>query len=75
MKLVNGKNQFAAVTTTGDVYIWVPPIDIKYADSWQLNVFPQSLPRKVWSVRKKFMAAKDVAIGIDSSVLICTESG
>jgi alpha-tubulin suppressor-like RCC1 family protein len=74
-KITSGKNQFAAISRSGDVYMWVPPIDIKYADAWQMDVLPQKHPRKVWSVRKRFLTARDVAIGIDSSLLVCTESG
>ncbi|EPQ30341.1 uncharacterized protein PFL1_01867 [Pseudozyma flocculosa PF-1] len=37
----------------------------------------QSAPRPqlVWSVRKKFTAVRDVAIGSDGSIILCTESG
>ncbi|KAJ1033015.1 hypothetical protein NDA16_000294 [Ustilago loliicola] len=32
-------------------------------------------PQLLWSVRKKFTAVRDVAIGADGSVILCTESG
>lgn len=32
-------------------------------------------PQLVWSVRKRFTAVRDVAIGSDGSIILCTESG
>ncbi|KAJ3085711.1 hypothetical protein HK102_013898, partial [Quaeritorhiza haematococci] len=76
-KIVSGNHQFAALTSAGDVFLWSPPekSGSEYADSWQQQNFPQKRPKKVWSVRKKHLAARDVAIGIDSCILICTSSG
>lgn len=34
-----------------------------------------STPQKVWSLRKGHMAVRDVAVGQDSSIIICTEAG
>ncbi|EKM81534.1 hypothetical protein AGABI1DRAFT_54346, partial [Agaricus bisporus var. burnettii JB137-S8] len=31
--------------------------------------------QRVWALRKKFSAVKDVALGADGSIIICTESG
>lgn len=38
-------------------------------------VMPLEVPQKVWSVQKSFMTAVDIAIGIDSTLLVCTKSG
>ncbi|KAI8822393.1 uncharacterized protein EV422DRAFT_396866 [Fimicolochytrium jonesii] len=73
-KIVSGNHQFAALTTSGDVFLWSPP-EPEFADTWQQQSFPQKRPRKVWSVRKKHFAARDVAIGIDSTLIIRTDSG
>ncbi|KAI0071191.1 hypothetical protein K474DRAFT_1776321 [Panus rudis PR-1116 ss-1] len=32
-------------------------------------------PQRVWALRKQFSAVKDVALGADGSIIICTESG
>ncbi|KAG5636401.1 hypothetical protein H0H81_008175 [Sphagnurus paluster] len=32
-------------------------------------------PQRVWALRKKFSAVKDVALGSDGSIIVCTESG
>ena len=34
-----------------------------------------SSPQKIWSLRKDHMAVRDVAVGEDGSILICTDSG
>lgn len=34
-----------------------------------------STPQKVWALRKDHMAVRDVAVGQDSSIIICTEAG
>lgn len=34
-----------------------------------------SAPQKVWSLRKDHMAVRDVAVGQDGSIIVCTESG
>lgn len=34
-----------------------------------------STPQKVWAPRKGYMAARDVAVGQDNSIIICTEAG
>ncbi|KAI8928109.1 hypothetical protein BC831DRAFT_449843 [Entophlyctis helioformis] len=73
-KLVTGNHQYAALLTSGDVYMWSPP-DPQYRDSWQQLNFPQRRPRLVWSVRKKHLAARDVGVGIDSSIIVGTDSG
>ncbi|TPX31946.1 hypothetical protein SmJEL517_g04867 [Synchytrium microbalum] len=80
VKIVGGSNQhpgahlFAGVSSSGDVFMWSPP-DKVYADTWQQVTFPQRRPKRVWRTRKKHLAARDVAIGIDSNLLVRTESG
>ncbi|KAJ8330053.1 hypothetical protein QVD99_003207 [Batrachochytrium dendrobatidis] len=74
VKIVSGNHQYAALMSTGDVYMWSPP-ESRFQDSWQQVNFPQQRPKLVWSVRKKFMAAHDVDIGVDSSIIIGTVSG
>ncbi|KND02644.1 uncharacterized protein SPPG_01731 [Spizellomyces punctatus DAOM BR117] len=73
-KIVSGNHQFAALTSAGDVFLWSPP-EKQFAETWQHLTFPQRRPKKVWSVRKKHLAARDVAVGIDSSIIIRTDSG
>ncbi|KAJ3016805.1 hypothetical protein HKX48_003869 [Thoreauomyces humboldtii] len=73
-KIVSGNHQFAALASSGDVFVWSPP-EAQFQETWQQQAFPQKKPKKVWSVRKKHLAARDVAIGIDSSLIIRTDNG
>lgn len=73
-KLVSGNHMFAALLSTGDVYMWSPPHK-RYANTWQQQLFPQRQPKLVWSVRKKHLAARNIAIGISSTLLIGTDDG
>ncbi|KAJ3178165.1 hypothetical protein HDU87_003717 [Geranomyces variabilis] len=73
--IVSGNHQFAALTTAGDVFMWSPPEPAQFADTWQQKNFTQKRPKRGWSARKKHLVARDVAIGIDSSLIIRTESG
>ncbi|ORY44469.1 RCC1/BLIP-II protein [Rhizoclosmatium globosum] len=78
IKIVSGNHQFAALSKEGDVFLWSPPVGAEgeaYKNSWQQVTFPQSKPKRIWTARKLAMAAKDVAIGIDSCILVVTESG
>ncbi|KAI8903295.1 regulator of chromosome condensation 1/beta-lactamase-inhibitor protein II, partial [Gorgonomyces haynaldii] len=53
IKIVSGNHQFGCLMSTGDVYMWSPP-EKQYQDTWQQQYFPQSKPRRVWSVKKKY---------------------
>ena len=53
--------------------MWVPPSK-EWADTWEQKNLPQKRPVRIWSGKKKFLKAVDVAIGIDSSVAIVAES-
>ena len=80
VKIVGGSNQhpgahlFAGLSSSGDVFMWSPP-DKVYSDTWQQVTFPQKRPKRVWKTRRKHLAARDIAIGIDSNLLVRTESG
>ncbi|KAJ3096126.1 hypothetical protein HDU97_006205 [Phlyctochytrium planicorne] len=74
-KLVSGNHQFAVITSYGDVFLWSPPEDKEFTDSWQHKTFPQSSPRRIWTPRIRSMAAKDISMGLDSTILLVTESG
>ncbi|KAH6563049.1 hypothetical protein BASA62_008794 [Batrachochytrium salamandrivorans] len=74
IKIVAGNHQYAALMSTGDVYMWSPP-EARFQSSWQQTNFPQRRPKLVWSVRRKYLAARDVDIGVDSNIVIGTRSG
>ncbi|KAJ3025943.1 UNVERIFIED_CONTAM: hypothetical protein HDU68_006442 [Siphonaria sp. JEL0065] len=76
VKIVSGNHQFAALSKDGDVFLWSPPVTVEeFKSSWQQLNFPQTKPKRIWTARKKSMRAKDIAVGIDSTILVATESG
>ena len=80
-KVTGGGNTICALSSFGEVFT----IDAsKKADSASVgvsttnpvkarNALPH--PTRVWSIRKAHMAARDVAVGQDGSIILSTESG
>ncbi|KAJ9118635.1 hypothetical protein QFC22_003855 [Naganishia vaughanmartiniae] len=65
---------FGALSSLGDVFTFslANPIDMDIKDGGKgFTVKPQM----VWALRKRFTAVKDVALGTDGTVIICTHSG
>ncbi|KAJ3069923.1 hypothetical protein HDU98_007031 [Podochytrium sp. JEL0797] len=76
VKIVSGNHQFAALSIDGDVFLWSPPVHVEeFKSTWQQMNFPQTKPRRIWNARNHGLKARDVAVGIDSTILIATESG
>lgn len=73
-EIVSGNHQFAALTEGGYVFMWSPPENEKFSKTWEQVNFSQAKPKCVWSARSKTLRAKNIAIGIDSNLLICTET-
>ncbi|KAJ3337103.1 hypothetical protein HDU93_001576 [Gonapodya sp. JEL0774] len=74
VKLAANNFQVLALTQAGDIVTWVPP-DIDYADDWRQKFCPQKRPKTVWSSRRKHLRAIDLAMGLDSTILLVTEAG
>jgi inhibitor of Bruton tyrosine kinase len=80
-KITSGGNSICAMSTFGEVFT----VDVtKKPDalatnqsttnpSKARNALPQ--PSKLWSIGKPHMAATDVAVGQDGSIILCTVSG
>lgn len=80
-KVTSGGNTICAMSSFGEVYT----INVnKKADTSSTaasttnpakirNSLPQ--PSRVWSIKKSHMAVRDVDVGQDGSIIICTESG
>jgi hypothetical protein len=82
---------FAALSSHGEVYIFSPSANSTNsipASSSSVNVSTSANDseassrtggpfkcQRVWALRKKFSAVKDVALGVDGSIIVCTESG
>ncbi|KDR81018.1 hypothetical protein GALMADRAFT_241641 [Galerina marginata CBS 339.88] len=63
---------FAALSSNGEVFTFSPPSSSTDTAPGEGKGFK---PQRVWALRKKFSAVKDVALGSDGSIIICTESG
>lgn len=62
-KITSCENTFAALSSNGELFMFTLP---------SAGVVK---PQRVWALRKQFSAVTDVALGADSSIIICTESG
>lgn len=88
-KLSSSGNTFSALSDMGDLFTFNLEHPSEYGNTGPPGRAPASSvstaktsaaqsapkPQLLWSVRKKFSAVRDVAIGADGSVILCTESG
>ncbi|KAL1982094.1 hypothetical protein VTN96DRAFT_1749 [Rasamsonia emersonii] len=80
-KVTSGRNTICAMSSFGEVYtVQVnskPDTGSTAASTTNPSKIRNSLspPERVWSVRKAHMAVRDVAVGQDGSIIICTTSG
>ncbi|KAH7100947.1 hypothetical protein BKA62DRAFT_704588 [Auriculariales sp. MPI-PUGE-AT-0066] len=65
LKVATCEGQFVALSHEGAVFTFSPPTENDR----------QVKPQRVWDVRKQFSVVKDVAIGLDGAIVLCTESG
>ncbi|TFK21852.1 hypothetical protein FA15DRAFT_644999 [Coprinopsis marcescibilis] len=63
---------FAALSGNGEVFTFSPPHSIPDVHDYNRTLFK---PQRVWALRKKFSAVRDVALGADGSIVVSTESG
>lgn len=70
-KITSCGNTVAAVSSLGDVFTFNLPNPIDIPDIKTYTVKPQM----AWALRKRFTAVKDVALGSDSTIILCTHSG
>ncbi|KAJ2921453.1 hypothetical protein H1R20_g15641, partial [Candolleomyces eurysporus] len=75
-KLVASENLIAALSSNGEVFTFSSPTSSseQNVDSSNSARHPFQ-PQRIWALRKKFSSVKDVAIGSDGSIIVCTESG
>ena len=81
MKITSGGDTVCAMTALGDVYtvqVSQPPEPTATPSS---TTNPSKIkgalsqPQLIWSLKKAHMAVRDVDVGQDGSIIICTESG
>ncbi|KAE8234233.1 hypothetical protein CF326_g725 [Tilletia indica] len=72
-KITSSGTTFAALSDMGDLFTFSLEHPSEYVKSGGSNVRPEV--STIWSVRRKFTAVRDVAIGGDGSIILSTESG
>ncbi|KAI2705282.1 hypothetical protein CBS147317_2234 [Penicillium roqueforti] len=80
VKIVCGGNTICALSSSGDVFT-VQANQSDNSSALTSTTNPAKIrnslaaPVKAWSVKKSYMAASDVDVGQDGSIIICTTSG
>lgn len=72
-KVVSGTATIAVMTNMGDVFSFI--IDESTAGTKTATLAKSIKPGRVWSLRKKHLAIRDVAVGQEGNIILCTESG
>ncbi|KAJ6618827.1 hypothetical protein B0H10DRAFT_2028138 [Mycena sp. CBHHK59/15] len=72
-KITSCDDTFAALSSNGELFTFSVPYPSEAdGNSGRGSGFK---PQRVWALRKQFSAVRDVALGADGSIIICTESG
>ncbi|OSX64580.1 hypothetical protein POSPLADRAFT_1073959 [Postia placenta MAD-698-R-SB12] len=75
-KITNCDNTIAALSTNGEVFTFTVPAPSDASSGTDRNKGRNTIvPQRVWALRKKVTAVRDVALGADGSLIVCTESG
>ena len=79
-KITSCDETIAALSSNGEVFTFSAPPTTFESSSTELqqnrNTKPAAFkPQRVWALRKKFSSVKDVALGSEGSIIVCTESG
>jgi len=81
VKISSGGDTICALARSGDVFTVTLSQNIESSLNTTSTTNPAkirgalSVPQRIWSLRKSHMAVRDVDVGQDGSVIICTESG
>ncbi|EJF64315.1 hypothetical protein DICSQDRAFT_54213 [Dichomitus squalens LYAD-421 SS1] len=73
-KITSCEDTFAALSSSGELFTFTYPSPSDGGASRSKSRFNVQ-PQRVWALRKQFSAVRDVALGVDGSIIICTESG
>ncbi|KAL7424397.1 hypothetical protein Q5752_000079 [Cryptotrichosporon argae] len=74
-KVTSSGQTFAALSTIGDVFMFQLPNPAEDVSKEARDRHVSVKPQLIWALRKNFTAVKDVALGGDGTVIICTHSG
>lgn len=72
-KVTSGGNTICAVSSMGDVFSFSLAELSQHVKPFDLA--KRIKPQRIWSLRRRHMAVRDVAVGQDGTVIISTESG
>ncbi|CAE6451855.1 unnamed protein product [Rhizoctonia solani] len=70
-KITCNDTVFAALTTAGEVFLFTLPDN----PTSETDSGPNVRPQKVWALRRRVAAVRDVALGGDGTIIVCTASG
>lgn len=80
-KITSGGDTICAMSSMGDVFTVHVSQKVEPSTATASTTNPSkirgalSAPQRVWSLKKGHMAVRDVDVGQDGSIIICTESG
>ncbi|KAK2740518.1 hypothetical protein FQN55_008861 [Onygenales sp. PD_40] len=80
-KITSGGNTICAMSSLGEVYTVNVSRKVDTSSTAASTTNPAKIrnslpqPSRVWSIKKAHMAVRDVDVGQDGSIIICTESG
>ncbi len=80
-KITSGEDTICAMSSMGDVFTVSVSHKTEGTTATASTTNPSKIrgalapPQRVWSLRKSHMAVRDVGVGQDGSIIICTESG
>ena len=80
-KVTSGGDTVCAMSSMGDVFTVNVSQKTESSNTTASTTNPSKIrgalapPQRVWSLRKSHMAVRDVDVGQDGSIIICTESG
>ena len=80
-KVTSGGDTICAMSSMGDVFTVHVSQKVEASNTTSSTTNPSKIrlalspPQRVWSLKKGHMAVRDVDVGQDGSVIICTESG
>ncbi|KKZ68243.1 hypothetical protein EMCG_06066 [[Emmonsia] crescens] len=80
-KITSGGNTICAMSSFGEVYTVHVSRKADTSSTASSTTNPAKIrnslpqPSRVWSIKKSHMAVRDVDVGQDGSIIICTESG
>lgn len=73
VKVASGNTIVAVMTNMGDVFSFA--LDDSTSTAKPISLAKTIKPSRVWSLRKQHLAIRDVDIGQDDTIIMCTEGG